>query len=152
MNHKIAKTAQLVADQIEAFKAADVDLSYLSVSELAELEQQLAQGSHDFMVSDLRFIDEGVIDSIQVIELSDDPDMLGCFMPWLLADCLDVSTECIEGIQKAGQFEALGELILGHEGALEELQQKYAACDGYGAHFAPDGTAVECGQYVICCQ
>jgi len=130
--------------------AAGVDLAHLSATELEELEAHLKKGTFDFDVSDIRFIDETVIDAIQAEELRGDPYLLGSFTAWLIADCLNVSTECIESLQGADDPDAIGELLLGCPDAVEQLQQEYAAADGYGAHFCPDGNATECGQYVIC--
>jgi len=134
--------------------AAGVDLSGLNSTELSELKVHLAKGTFDFTISNLRFIDQNFIDLIMVEELRADQDHLGSFAPWTLVQrLLNHPLAYIESLQAAAEFRRIGELLLGQPNAVEELQRSYTWHRGYGAHFSPDGkAAVECGQYVICCQ
>ena len=109
--------------------------------------ESMIDGEQDFEVDGYRFIHPDSIDEIQQGELSSDTYMLGCFNAWFLADILGCPTDAIEKMQASEAFEGIGAWVL--DGHLEELQQAYAAADGYGHHFAHyDHEEHEIGQYL----
>lgn len=106
----------------------------LNKSEALEVLRE-AESSEDFELHQFRFINADRIDKIQQDELSGDPYALGCFNAWFLADILDIDTEIVEAAQSGEAFEALGNSVI-NGGHLADLQEAYAAADGYGHHFA----------------
>lgn len=99
-----------------------------------EVVAEIENGTADFEVDGVRFINSSDIDSIQCEELGNDEYILGCFNAWFIADVLGIDTDVIEAMQKAEAFEAIGKLII-RLAKLEELQQTYARDDGYGHYF-----------------
>ena len=99
-----------------------------------EIASQVDWDCDDFVIGNLRFINEDNIDRIMQEELSNDEYILGCFNAWFIADILNIDSDVIEEMQKAEAYTAIGKLILSM-GKLEELQEKYALADGYGHHF-----------------
>jgi len=111
--------------------------------------ESIAMKEEDFEVGNYRFICQDEIDKIQQDELSWEPYILGCFNDWFLAGVLDLDIDVIKELQKAEAFEALGKMVLSMD-KLEELQQEYASCDGYGHHFAHyDHSTEELGNYYV---
>ena len=111
--------------------------------------ESIAMKEEDFEVGNYRFICQDEIDKIQQDELSWEPYLLGCFTDWFLAGILDLEIDVIQELQKAEAFEALGKMVLSMD-KLEELQQEYASCDGYGHHFSHyDGSEEELGNYYV---
>jgi len=101
----------------------------------------------DFEVDLHRFIRMDKIDEIQQNELSWEPYILGCFTDWFLAGILNLDIDVIKELQKAEAYEALGKMVLSMD-KLEELQEQYVSCDGYGHHFAHyDHNEHELGDY-----
>lgn len=92
------------------------------------------EGSEDFEVDGVRFIDSDSIDKIQQEELGSDTYILGCFNSWFLASVLDIDEDVIIALQECEKFEAVGKLVIS-SGKLAELQEAYASADGYGHHF-----------------
>ena len=112
-----------------------------------DVVESISMAEDDFEVDLHRFIRMDKIDEIQREELSWEPYMLGCFTDWFLADILDLDIDVIQELQKADAYEALGKMVLSM-GKLEELQEKYSSCDGYGHHFAHyDHSEHEIGNY-----
>ena len=97
-----------------------------------EVLQNALDDADDFEVSNVRFISDSAIDSIQQDELSSDLYCLGCFNADFLADYLPIDAEDIKNIQDAGAYEAIGKMILP---VIEDVQKGYASADGYGHHF-----------------
>jgi hypothetical protein len=124
------------------------------VKELVEDEwrdavESIAMEEEDFEIGNYRFICQDKIDEIQQDELSWEPYLLGCFSDWFLAGILNLDIDVIQELQKAEAFEALGKMVLSMD-KLEELQQEYASCDGYGHHFSSyDGSEEELGNYYV---
>ena len=100
-----------------------------------EAIEEMLNEADDFEYSGYRFIHKQAIDRIQQEELESDPHILGCFNASFLAEILGTSTQAIEAIQEAEAYEGLGEMIISG-GHIEELQEDYAAADGYGHYFA----------------
>lgn len=105
-----------------------------STPDWREVTQAIVDGSSDFEVDGVRFINSDSIDEIQQSEISSDLYCLGCFNDWFIADILGIDVDVIEAMQKAEAFEAIGKLIISM-GKLSELQEAYASADGYGHHF-----------------
>lgn len=97
-----------------------------------EVLENILDRNDDFEVSNVRFILDDSIDSIQQDELSSDLYCLGCFNADFLADYLPIDAEDIKNIQDAGAYEAIGKMILP---VIEDVQKAYASVDGYGHHF-----------------
>ena len=89
-------------------------------------------GETDIQCGDSRMIRGDEIDEVQRDELSDDTYMLGCFTGWFIADHTPLSLDAVRRLQKAEQFEALGELMLIE---IDDVQRDYVSADGYGHHF-----------------
>lgn len=109
-------------------------VSLFSTPDWREVVTAIDNGTYDFEVDGVRFINSESIDQIMQDELSDDEYVLGCFNSWFLASVLNVDRDVIEAMQKAEAFEAIGKLIISL-GKLEDLQEEYARQDGVGAHF-----------------
>jgi len=105
-----------------------------STPDWREVTQAIVDGSSDFEVGGVRFINTDSIDEIQQSEISSDLYCLGCFNDWFIADITEIDVDVIRAMQKADAFEAIGKLIISL-GKLEELQAAYASADGYGHHF-----------------
>lgn len=111
--------------------------------------ESIAMKEEDFEVGNYRFICQDEIDKIQQDELSWEPYLLGCFTDWFLAGILNLEIDVIQELQKADAYEALGKMVLSMD-KLEELQQEYVSCDGYGHHFSHyDGSEEELGNYYV---
>ena len=109
--------------------------------------ESISMEEDDFEVDLHRFIRMDKIDEIQQNELSWEPYLLGCFTDWFLAGILNLDIDVIKELQKAEAFEALGKMVLSMD-KLEELQEQYVSCDGYGHHFAHyDHNEHELGDY-----
>ena len=108
--------------------------------ELEEFIDYVDENEANFVLGNLRFIQEDKIDEIMQREIGGDEYTLGCFNAWFIADVLNIDCDVIEEMQKAEAYTAIGKLILSMN-KLEELQEKYASADGYGHHFNSwDGT------------
>lgn len=117
-------------------------------------------GMHPFSDSDefcsdgnYRMIAAGAIDSIMREELVNDEYILGCFNAEFLAKVLGIDEDVIQAMQAAEAYEAVGRLVISM-GKIEQLQQDYAAADGYGHHFShydfsEEETALGGQQYYI---
>ncbi len=109
--------------------------------------ESISMEEDDFEVDLHRFIRMDKIDEIQQNELSWEPYILGCFTDWFLAGILNLDIDVIKELQKAEAYEALGKMVLSMD-KLEELQEQYVSCDGYGHHFAHyDHNEHELGDY-----
>jgi len=100
-----------------------------------EVIAHIEADDNDFEVDGVRFIEDAAIDRIQQDELASDEYVLGCFADWLIADITGIDVDAVKDIQKSGQHDELGNIILTMPGALERLQAEYVRYDGYGAHF-----------------
>ena len=100
-----------------------------------DVVESISMEEDDFEVDLHRFIRMDKIDEIQQNELSWEPYLLGCFTDWFLAGILNLDIDVIKELQKAEAYEALGKMVLSMD-KLEELQEQYVSCDGYGHHFA----------------
>ena len=100
-----------------------------------DVVESISMEEDDFEVDLHRFIRMDKIDEIQQNELSWEPYLLGCFTDWFLAGILNLDVDIIKELQKAEAYEALGKMVLSMD-KLEELQEQYVSCDGYGHHFA----------------
>jgi hypothetical protein len=130
-------------------KEAKIELRYGEI-DFRKLALKLKKDETDFEIDDYRFINQSVIDKTMVEELKDDPYFLGCgFQPWFIAEHTSFSSQLIEIIQKAEEFEALGKLIL-KTADMPLLVECYAEEDGYGNYFASyDGETIEILNYYI---
>ena len=106
-----------------------------STPDWRECVSHIQQGSADFTIDGVRFINSFDIDEIQQSELSGDEYIIGCFNSSVLAGVLGVPSSTIDALQKVEAFEAIGQLVLAKEDGIEELQKEYARLDGYGHHF-----------------
>lgn len=88
----------------------------------------------DFEIDNVRFIRSDIINEVLAEELSNDEYILGCFMPYFVADQTNVDSDVIKAMQEAEAFEAVGKLILSLCD-MGEFAQAYASADGYGHHF-----------------
>ena len=112
-----------------------------------DVVESISMEEDDFEVDLHRFIRMDKIDEIQQNELSWEPYLLGCFTDWFLAGILNLDIDVIKELQKAEAYEALGKMVLSMD-KLEELQEQYVSCDGYGHHFAHyDHNEHELGDY-----
>jgi hypothetical protein len=106
----------------------------LSEEQVAEVRNEMESYNEDFQAGYYRFIHDSAINEILADELESDLYVLGCFTSWFIADYLDIPTDAVEAIQKAEQFEALGQLIKAK--GVADFAESYATHDGYGPHFA----------------
>lgn len=118
--------------QIKAIKSFCTGL--FSTPDYREVLENMADGTDDFEVDNVRFIKSDCIDEILADELGSDNYMLGCFNAWFIADVTGIDTDVIEAMQKAEAYEAIGKLIKSLD-KLEVLASAYASADGYGHHF-----------------
>ena len=89
------------------------------------------------------------IDEIQQEELSSDEYLLGSCADWFIADMTELPVKSVEAIQKAGAYEALGQMIKSVCG-VDKFQQGIVTNDGYGPHFGHyDGYEYEAGNYYV---
>lgn len=88
----------------------------------------------DFEIWKYRFIHKDKIDDIQVKEMESDPYILGSFADWAIADVSDLSYDMVLFLQESDKFELIGQHLIDND-CVEELQQIYAANDGYGHYF-----------------
>ena len=126
---------KILAKVINELNSIDPEL--IDSDNFAEIIKFVSSGSPDFEVADHRFISEDEIDETMKDELSGDSYMLGCFSASFLAGLskMPLCYDSIKEIQKADGFVAIGEIIIGIDGLLEELQGDYVSYDGYGHHF-----------------
>jgi len=119
------------------------DLTFRDVIE--EIENE----NINFEIENYRFIHADHIDAIQQEELASDTYVLGCFSDWFLADNTDLSYEIITALQKAEEYEAIGQHILDNN-LLKDIQKGYVNSDGYGHHFGIyDGDELEVRDYYV---
>lgn len=118
--------------QIKAIKSFCESLC--STPDYKEVLQNILDGSEDFEVDNVRFINSDSIDQILAEELSNDDYILGCFNAGFIADCIGIDADVIEAMQKAEAFEAIGKLIKSLD-KVETMAKAYASADGYGHHF-----------------
>lgn len=120
----------------------------LNNDEVRELIERIRnEDDADFELAGARIIHRDFIDKIQQKELLSDLYVLGCFNASFLADYLPISYDAIEAIQKAEAYQALGEIAKEY---IEQIQEGYAAADGYGHHFNSwDGSEEETEHYYI---
>ena len=97
--------------QVKAIKAF-TEYTLHSQPDWREVVTELATGSSDFWIGDVRFIKYSEIDKILADELQSDLYCLGCFTAWFIADATDLDLDVIEALQDAEAFEALGKLII----------------------------------------
>jgi hypothetical protein len=108
-----------------------------------EVVNHIYDNDNDFEVDNYRFLSESEIDKIQKDELSSDTYILGCFNAWFIADHTDLSLDIVEALQSAEKYEEIGKHILDN-GYIDDIQENYAAMDGYGHHFSSyDGNTIE---------
>lgn len=120
----------------------------LDNEQIAELIEKIeSEDDTDFELAGARIIHRDFIDKVQQDELLADLYVLGCFNANFLADYLPISQSAIVAIQKAEAFEALGEICKNY---IEEIQEGYAAADGYGHHFNRyDFSEIETDHYYV---
>lgn len=130
------KDVLAIADELE-----------LDTDQITELIEKIESEDDDFVLSGARIIHKDVIDKIQQDELLSDLYCLGCFNANFLADYLPLDTDDIEQLQKADAYTAIGKIAAKY---IEEIQEGYAAADGYGHHFnGYDFSEVETDHYYI---
>lgn len=131
------------ADVLAIAKALELDTD--QITEL--IEKVESEDDVDFELAGARIIHRDFIDKIQQDELLSDLYCLGCFNANFLADYLPLDTEDIEQLQKAEAFTAIGKIAAKY---IEEIQEGYAAADGYGHHFnGYDFSEVETDHYYV---
>lgn len=120
----------------------------LNTGQIAELVEKIeAEDDTDFELAGARIIHKDFIDKIQQEELLSDLYCLGCFNASFLADYLPLDTDDIEQLQKADAYTAIGKIAAKY---IEEIQEGYAAADGYGHHFNHyDFSEIETDHYYI---
>lgn len=150
-----AKTtmANFVRDNgYELITDADVlaiaDALELDTDQIAELVDRIeSEDDEDFELAGARIIHRDCIDKIQQEELLSDLYILGCFNANFLADYLPLDTDDIEQLQKADAYTAIGKIAAKY---IEEIQEGYAAADGYGHHFnGYDFSEIETDHYYV---
>ena len=131
------------ADVLGIADALDLDTD--QIQELVEKIE--AEDDTDFELAGARIIHKDFINKIQQEELLSDLYCLGCFNACFLADYLPLDAEDIEQLQKADAFTAIGKIASKY---IEEIQEGYAAADGYGHHFnGYDFSEIETDHYYI---
>ncbi len=126
---------------------AIADALELDNEQIAELIEKMEAEDTDFELAGARIIYKDFIDEIQQGELLSDLYVLGCFNASFLADYLPLDTDDIEQLQRAKAFTAIGKIASKY---IEEIQEGYAAADGYGHHFnGYDGSEIETCHYYI---
>jgi hypothetical protein len=119
-----------------------------------EVIEKINDKDIDFEIDNYRFIHKDVIDDIMCREMSGDAYVLGCHNAWFIAENTDLPINIIEALQKADEFEAIGQYIIDTD-FVEAMQQGAVSYDGYGLHFAHyDNNEIEdllnvCGYYVF---
>jgi len=98
-----------------------------------EVVEEIENGSDDFEIDDVRFIESNSIDAILEDELSSDPYILGCFASWAIADATGWPIELIDIAQKNDAFEDIGKALTGEH--ISDLASILVQYDGYGHHF-----------------
>ena len=124
------------------------DLLQLDHDQIRELiERYRSENDTDFELAGARIIRADAIDAIQQDELLSDLYCLGCFNAHFLANYLPISADAIRKIQDAGAYEAVGEIVKEY---IADIQEGYAAADGYGHHFnGYDFSEYAIGPYLI---
>jgi hypothetical protein len=137
---------------LEEITDADVlaiaDTLELDTDQIAELLEKMdAEDDIDFELAGARIIHKDFIDKIQQEELLSDLYCLGCFNANFLAGYLPLDTDDIEQLQKADAYTAIGKIAAKY---IEEIQEGYAAADGYGHHFnGYDFSEIETDHYYV---
>lgn len=103
--------------------------------ERREILEQVDGDDFDAVSDTWRFIHEDSIDKIMQDELSNDEYVLGCFNANFLSEFIGLDAESIQILQANEGYEGLGRAVM-NSGKLAQLQEAYAALDGYGHHFA----------------
>jgi hypothetical protein len=123
----------------------ELELDNDQVAELIELVE--TEDDIDFELAGARIIHKDFIDKIQQDELLSDLYCLGCFNADFLADYLPLDADEIEHLQKAEAYTAIGKIAAKY---IAEIQEGYAAADGYGHHFNHyDFSEIETAHYYI---
>lgn len=131
------------ADVLEIVDALDLDTD--QIKELVEKIE--SEDDTDFELAGARIIHKDFIDKIQQDELLSDLYCLGCFNANFLADYLPLDADDLEQLQKAEAYTAIGKIASKY---IEEIQEGYAAADGYGHHFnGYDFSEIETDHYYI---
>ena len=136
---------ELITDTDVLAIAETLELDNDQISELIEIIE--SEDDIDFELAGARIIHKDFIDKIQQDELLSDLYCLGCFNACFLADYLPLDIDDIEQLQKAGAFSAIGKIASKY---IEEIQEGYAAADGYGHHFnGYDFSEIETDHYYV---
>lgn len=98
--------------------------------------ENIIANKKDFVIDNYRFVDKDEIDDIMGKEMESDPFMLGCFRSTFLEYHTGLTARIVEALQKAEEYEAIGEYII-EEGLVADMQQDWAGQEGYGPHFSP---------------
>ena len=127
---------------------AIADALELDTDQMAELIERIeSEDDTDFEFAGARIIHRDFIDQIQREELLSDLYILGCFNANFLADYLPLNADEIEQLQKAEAYTAIGKIAAKH---IDEIQEGYAAADGYGHHFnGYDFSEIETDHYYV---
>jgi hypothetical protein len=119
----------------------------LDTDQITELIELIESDATDFELAGARIIHKDCIDKIQQEELLSDLYCLGCFNANFLADYLPLDVDHIEQLQKAEVFTAIGKIAAKY---IKEIQEGYAAADGYGHHFnGYDFSEIETDHYYV---
>jgi hypothetical protein len=147
---------QYIADCKRCGLEEVTDVDVLQISEELELDNgQIAElierveseDDIDFELAGARIIHKDFIDKIQQEELLSDLYCLGCFNANFLVDYLPLDADEIEHLQKAEAYTAIGKIAAKY---IAEIQEGYAAADGYGHHFNHyDFSEIETAHYYI---
>ena len=86
----------------------------------------------DFEINNYRFININDIDDVLREELLDDTVLLGSLPTNFIANCLNLSVESIEFIQKREEYESLGYLL---EEIIDLVVEKYIKTYRYVGYF-----------------
>lgn len=136
---------ELITDTDVLAIAEALELDNDQITEL--LDRMDVEDDIDFELAGARIIHRDFIDGIQQEELLSDFYCLGCFNASFLADYLPLDTEDIEQLQKAEAYTALGKIASKY---IKEIQEGYAAADGYGHHFnGYDFSEIETDHYYV---
>ncbi len=113
------------------------ELKSIGVTDIREALEGIADEETDFYADSetYRLIRQDCIDEIMQAELESDEYALGCSAAWFISDILNIDAGVIQAMQEAEAFEAIGKLLISM-GKLPEMQEAYAAADGYGHYFA----------------
>ena len=136
---------ELITDTDVLAIAETLELDNDQISELIEIIE--SEDDIDFELAGARIIHKDFIDKIQQDELLSDLYCLGCFNACFLADYLPLDIDDIEQLQKAEAYTAIGKIASKY---IKEIQEGYAAADGYGHHFnGYDFSEIETDHYYV---